>query len=309
MSGSRSQSSVLDPIAERLRQGIPLSEALSRESVFSPLLCASVRAVETTGNLLPALERYVEYREASRKAANRVVSALTYPAIVTAVGVVVLLFLLLYLVPRFSEVYGDLRTELPLHSRALFELGGWLSRNAWAALAAVLAGGLLLTGFAVDLSLRQVVLDRFLGSARIQARVLPYELARLYRMLSMLVGSGVSLVGALSLAESAAGSFVKPRIQRVREDLQKGRSITESFSAHSLATPAAAGLLAAAERAGTLGEVFRSIADYYDETVQRRFDRFARFFEPAVLLLVALGVGLVVVLMYMPIFELIGQVS
>ena len=123
------------------------------------------------------------------------------------------------------------------------------------------------------------------------------------------MGSGVSLVGALSLAESAAGSFVKPRIQRVREDLQKGRSITESFSAHSLATPAAAGLLAAAERAGTLGEVFRSIADYYDETVQRQFDRFARFFEPAVLLLVALGVGLVVVLMYMPIFELIGQVS
>ena len=301
---------VLQRVAGALREGKPFSGALeSCPEAFPPLLVATVRAAERTSDLAPALARYVAYAQALQAVRKRIVSASVYPALLSAVGGLVLLFLLFYVVPRFGHIYEERVADLPFFSRALLAWGQAVQAHSGLVLAALAAGaaGVIcavrlpgLHGRLVDLAWRVPALGE---------RMKVCQLARFYRTVGMLLRGGLPLVAALELAAELLHPALRVRLAAARQAISEGRAVSASLDASGLTTPVAIRLLAAGERSGSLGEMLETVAAFHDEEIARWVDWFTRLFEPLLMAAIGLVIGVIVILMYLPIFELAGGLS
>ncbi|MFY9316397.1 MAG: type II secretion system F family protein [Burkholderiales bacterium] len=301
-------SQVLRALLDALYRGESLSQAVARAPrAFPPLFVATIRSSERTGNLNEALRRYIAYQEELDKVRRKVVSALLYPAILLVVGALVLAFLLFYVVPRFARVYEDMSAELPLFSSILLAVGRWIDSNGLAAAAILLAA---LWGAVYALSrddLRAALARRLWRLPALGERMMIYQLARFYRTVGMLLLAGVPALRSFEMVAGLLGPHLRLRLQRASELIGEGNSMSSALTATGLATPVATRMLAVGERAGRMGELMERIARFYDSETARAVDAFTRVFEPLLMTVLGLAVGLVVVLMYMPIFELAGS--
>ena len=297
---------VLERLAAVLREGQPLSAALQEfPHAFPPLYVAAVRAAERTGELAIALSRYVAYEAQLDAVRKRVVNASIYPMLLLAVGGLVSLFLLLYVVPRFGHIYAERGGELPLFSRLLLSWGQAVDQN-----------GPLVLGLLAALAVLAVyLLNTFktrAGNAlwRIPAigeRLKIYQLARFYRTIGMLLRGGMPLVAALELGTEQLHPLLRGRLAAAAQAIREGRGVAQSMDANGLATPVALRMMAVGEKGGNMGEMLEQIAAFHDEELARWVDWFTRLFEPLLMAAIGLVIGIVVILMYMPIFELAGN--
>jgi general secretion pathway protein F len=293
-----------------LRQGQPLSAALEQApSAFPPLYVATVRAAERTSDLVPALSRYVSYYVQLEAIRRRVANASIYPALLIGVGGLVTLFLMLYVVPRFGKIYEERSTDLPLFSQLLIAWGQLVQGHAVLVLGVVAAAVA-----AAVLALRQPRVRAALGDAlwRIPAlgeRLKVYQLARFYRTTGMLLKGGTPLVGALGMAAELLHPVLRKRLAAASRAISEGHPVSESLDANGLATPVALRMLTVGDRSGTMGDMMERIAGFHDEELARWVDWFTRLFEPILMALIGLVIGAIVILMYMPIFELAGNLQ
>ena len=301
---------VLAGMLALLRQGQPLSTALEQApSAFAPLYVATVRAAERTSDLVPALSRYVSYQVQLEAIRRRVANASIYPALLIGVGGLVTLFLMLYVVPRFGKIYQERGTDLPLFSQLLIGWGQLVQGHAIVVLSVI-----TVTVVAVVLALRQPRVRAALGDAlwRIPAlgeRLKVYQLARFYRTTGMLLKGGMPLVGALGMAAELLHPGLRQRLAAASRAISEGHPVSESLDANGLATPVALRMLTVGDRSGTMGDMMERIAGFHDEELARWVDWFTRLFEPILMALIGLVIGAIVILMYMPIFELAGNLQ
>ncbi len=298
---------VLEAVRDGLLQGASFSAALSRRpEAFPELFVASVKASEKTGDLAEALGRHLLYQQQIDLVRKKVISASIYPALLLAVGTVVALFLLAYVVPRFSAVYADMRHELPWLSQLLLSWGRFLNANAAAvALAAVAVA--LAAAYALSLvRVRRALLSLLWRVPRLGERLHLYDLGRLYRTLGMLLRSGIPAVAALRNASKLTRPEVQEKLAAAVAEVEQGRPMSEAMFRHGLTTPVAVRMLRVGERTGRMSDLTERIAAYYEDDTARWTERFTRLFEPILMLLIGGVIGLIVLLMYMPIFELAG---
>lgn len=298
----------LESLLDQLAKGHSLSQALAAQSVPT-LLLASIRSSEATGDLERALERYVQYATQIDTLRKKLVSALLYPSILLGVAACVMAFLLLYVVPRFASVYADIGGELPFFSAVLLGTGQWIGVHRLVSIVVitVLGGGM---AFAIaSAPLRARALAYADGAPLIGKPLLAFHLARLYRTLGMLQRSGIPLVEALGTAQGLLPAHLRARAALARTRLSEGAGIARVFTLSGLATPLATQLLGVGERTGEMGDMMTRIADFYDESLARTLDRTMRLAEPLIMVFMGLAIGAVVVLMYMPIFELAGSIQ
>ena len=301
---------VLAAVLGLLRQGHPLSAALEQApAAFPPLYVATVRAAERTSDLVPALSRYVAYQTQLEAIRRRVANAAIYPALLIGVGGLVTLFLMLYVVPRFGKIYQERSTDLPLFSQLLIAWGQLVQGHAIVVLSVITA-----TVVAAILALRQPPVRAALGDAlwRIPAlgeRLKVYQLARFYRTTGMLLKGGMPLVGALGMAAELLHPVLRERLVAASRAISEGHPVSESLDANGLATPVALRMLTVGDRSGTMGDMMERIAGFHDEELARWVDWFTRLFEPVLMALIGLVIGAIVILMYMPIFELAGNLQ
>ena len=301
---------VLAAVLALLRQGHPLSAALEQApAAFPPLYVATVRAAERTSDLVPALSRYVAYQTQLEAIRRRVANAAIYPALLIGVGGLVTLFLMLYVVPRFGKIYEERSTDLPLFSQLLIAWGQLVQGHAVLVLGVVAAAVV-----AAALALRQPGVRAALGDAlwRIPAlgeRLKVYQLARFYRTTGMLLKGGMPLVGALGMAAELLHPVLRERLVAASRAISEGHPVSESLDANGLATPVALRMLTVGDRSGSMGEMMERIAGFHDEELARWVDWFTRLFEPILMALIGLVIGAIVILMYMPIFELAGNLQ
>ena len=301
---------VLAAVLGLLRQGHPLSAALEQApAAFPPLYVATVRAAERTSDLVPALSRYVAYQTQLEAIRRRVANAAIYPALLIGVGGLVTLFLMLYVVPRFGKIYQERSTDLPLFSQLLIAWGQLVQGNA-----IVVLGVITATVVAAILALRQPPVRAALGDAlwRVPAlgeRLKVYQLARFYRTTGMLLKGGMPLVGALGMAAELLHPVLRERLVAASRAISEGHPVSESLDANGLATPVALRMLTVGDRSGSMGEMMERIAGFHDEELARWVDWFTRLFEPVLMALIGLVIGAIVILMYMPIFELAGNLQ
>lgn len=303
---------ILGELHRLVGEGRTFSRALETAAgAFPPLLVATVRASERTGNLPEALRRYLAYHRQLNGLRDRVVSASVYPLLLVGVGALVVLFLLGYVVPRFSKVYEDIgEAHLPLLSRLLMHWGQAAGDHAVAlglgfvALCALLAHALARPDVRAALERRLWRLPAVGEQLRI------YQLARFTRTVAMLLKGGVPLVSALDMTgDLLRQPALQAGLDAARKTIREGRGVSDAFGAHGLATDVGTRLLVVGERSGELGETMERIAGFYDDEIARSVEWFSRLFEPALMLAIGLLIGGIVVLMYLPIFELASSIQ
>ncbi len=296
---------VLERLAAVMREGQPLSAALQEfPQTFSPLYVATIRASEKTSDLPDALARYVAYAGQLEAIRKRVVNASIYPMLLLVVGGLVSLFLLLYVVPRFGNIYAERGGNLPFFSRVLLTWGQVIDKNGVAVLAVLAA----LIGFGIYIFriFRAQIGNALWRLPAIGERLKVYQLSRFYRTIGMLLRGGMPLVGALDMGAELLHPLLRERLAQASRAISEGRNVSQSMDAAGLTTPVALRMLAVGEKGGNMGEMLEQIAAFHDEELSRWVDWFTRMFEPILMALIGLIIGVIVILMYMPIFELAG---
>lgn len=301
---------VLTRIVVVLRQGRTLSSALEEfPTAFPALFVATVRASERTSDLPQALLRYVSYHNQIDALRKRIVNALIYPVLLLGVGGIVALFLLFYVVPRFGRIYEERSAELPMVSRLLLSWGQLVEGHGVLVLAILAAGAIAIVYGLRSARVRAAAGDAMWRLPTLGERMKIYQLARFYRTIGMLLKGGMPLVTALDMGAQLLHPVLRSRLAAASQSIREGRGVSESLDMNRLTTPVALRMLAVGEKSGSMGEMMERIATFHDEEMSRWVEWFTRIFEPLLMAVIGLVIGGIVILMYMPVFELAGSLK
>ncbi|HWP11484.1 MAG TPA: type II secretion system F family protein [Ramlibacter sp.] len=293
-----------------LYEGHTFSHALQHSPANFPLLyVATVHACEKTGGLPEALARYVAYQSQMDAVRRQVVSASIYPLLLTGVGALVTLFLMVYVVPRFSHIYAEIGGNLPLMSRLLMRWGQMLDAHGATILA---AAALVLFGAAYTATRtasKQWLMRKLWQLPSLGRRLHVFQLARFYRSLGMLLRGGMPVVTSLQMVSDLLESSLRGQLALASARIQEGHALSGAMEQYGLTTPVASRMLRVGERTGRMGEMMERIAAFYEEETARWVERFTKLFEPLLMVFIGLVIGGIVVLMYFPIFELAGSIQ
>lgn len=295
---------VYDTLLTGLQDGNQLSEAMAvLPSVFPTLYVAMVRASETTGTVRGAIKRFMQYQRQVEDIRAKLTAAATYPAILLGVGFVVIAFLMLYVLPRFSAVYDDAGSRDG--SAGFVELWGTFVRNntllAWSAVA---IAGATVFGLIMHAGVRDVVYRRLLATPWIGERIFILQLARLYRTLAMLLRSGVSVIAAMRMTEASLPLAMRADLAAATKSVGEGKSMSFVMAEVGLSTEISQRLLVAGESSGNLDDMMERIADFYDQETALWIDTAGRLIEPILMISIGLVIGGIVLMLYSPIFDL-----
>lgn len=301
-------SDVLSGLLGHLREGQSLSTAMHHHpEAFPDLYVATVRASERTGDMPEALARYIVFHEKLADLKKKIVSAAIYPVLLMTIGALVTLFLLGYVVPRFALIFADSGRDPEGLSSLLFAWGGFINHHAGA-----LAIGFVLTiaGLIGLFSLPAVRAAVARAAWRVPAlgeRIRLVFLARFYRTTGMLLRAGIPLKTTLGMVAEILPVALRAGLQQAIADIEQGRPFSRAAEAGGLTTPVALRMIAVGERSGQLGDMMEAVATFYDEEINRLVDLFTRLFEPLLMTVIGGVIGGIVLLLYMPIFELAGN--
>ncbi len=301
---------VIEQIIRALREGKPFSEALRRApSVFPDLYVALVRSSEHTGELSETLTRYVGYQTQVDLLKKKIVSASIYPALLLVVGTLVTFFLLGYVVPKFSQVYEEVGQNLPWMSQLLLLWGKFLAAHRQAIAVGAGATAALAVFTLRDPAVRARIARAIERMPGVRERLFLYQLARFYRSLGMLLRGGIPIVSSLHMVRGLLRGALRQRLDQVTTRVGEGLSLSTALETNGLMTPVALKLIRAGEQSGNLGEMLERAADFHDEDMARWVDRFVKLFEPILMTVIGVLVGIIIVLMYMPIFEIASSIQ
>lgn len=309
----QSRGTAREPVHARLlrslREGQSLSRAMQGSSAFPSVLIASVTASERTSTLSSALEDYLRYDDMLERLRRQVLSAAIYPAVVISLGVLISLFLLLYVIPRFSRMYTDFHGAVSVPTQVLMLVSRVLHERLPLVLGALAACVLVAVwawrqGHALAAAVWAV--ERI---KPLRQQWNHFRHAKLYQSLALMFRGGYTLDEALKVCEDMGlGLAALNSITRTRNDLARGRSVATAFGNAGLTDTVSGRLLAVGERSGGFDAVLQTIADRHAMAFTIFVERATRIVEPLLLLVVALMVGGIVVMMYMPIFDIANGV-
>jgi type IV pilus assembly protein PilC len=297
---------VLDAVYEKVKAGTSLSDAFSDHAgLFPGVYTASLMAGERSGNLDAVIRRYVAYEKIIGAVKRRTISALIYPAILVVLMVVLVAIIIIRVVPAFSGFYANFDRELPLSTRIIVGISDAIVANIGVILLAVVGGG-----FAIALWVRQPAqrarADRLLLDLPwIGGTVRKFATSQLARTLSTLLGGGIPLVNALDIAGGAmTNRYLAGEINIVGRRVREGEGFASALLARGVFPDVAVKMVEVGESTGALQEMLNSLADLYDEDIETEVGRLITLIEPFVLVVMGVVIAMVVLALYMPLFEL-----
>lgn len=301
---------ILSAVVASLHEGHTLSVAFqTQHAAFPALYVATIRSSERSGNLVESIRRYVAYQLQVDQIRKKIIAAAIYPIMLLVVGGLVVLFLLIYVIPKFSHIYSDVGHELTLASKLLVQWGTLIEQH----------GGLLalivisILGIVVFLSSRSSVrgwiFEMMWRMPVIGERMRIYQLSRFYRTLGMLMNAGIPIMPALEQVSGLLDKRLQMRLATARNDVRSGQPLSIALEHNNLTTSVASRLLRVGESTGQMGGMMDRIADFHEEELRRWIDWGSRLLEPLLMTFLGIVIGGIIVLMYMPIFELAGAVQ
>jgi len=297
---------LLETVREDVKAGAALSAAMAKHpAVFGPLYTASLHAGEQSGNFADALSRFVEYQKRILALRQRLRAALTYPVILIGASLAVILFLLTFVVPTFSRIYGDMDAELPAATRVLVTITGYLQ----GALPMVFVG-IGLAAFALW-QWRRTPQGRRLTDGWIVrlpwvgALTSGYLFSRFARTLAMMQTGGIPMMPSLETTLGTVGNaYLVEGLRSALPRVAAGGSLADSLGKTGVVPSLMLELVAVGENSGSLGEMLGHVADLYDAEMDTRLTAIAAALEPVIMMGMGLVVAAIVVIMYLPIFHL-----
>jgi type IV pilus assembly protein PilC len=290
-------SKVLADVEERLRSGSSFSEAMgAHESALPRYYLPMLRSAELTGALDDVLDQLAHYLDRDLEAKRKLKSALTYPVIVLMLSVVTVVILAAFVLPRFKDFFAEFDAELPLPTRMLLGMTGFVTA-AWIPLTIGLVGGIVGLLVARQTSTGRAALDRFILRLPGIGRLWRYAIIeRFCRLLAAMVEAGVPLPDALDVATASTNNAVfKRALAGARDEVIRGGGLSDPIGDTKLFPAAAQQMIRVGESTGTLDTQLKSSGSFFERELDYRLKRFTDMFEPVVILAVGFIVGFVAV--------------
>lgn len=301
---------VLQVLLNAVSEGKPLSMAMSYASdAFPPLFVATVSAAETTGDLSEVLMRYGQYLESLDALKKKIVSATLYPAIVTSFGLIVFVFLITFVIPKFNTIYATQVKEVSVITQLLLSLGNFSQQYGILILAILITLIFLSWRLLASETNRGKLSNLIWHMPYIGEHIRVYFLARFYRTFSMLLKSGIPVKNSLGMVDNLLGRRLKENITQAKQAISEGKSFSDALMTSHLTTAVSIRLMHVGERTGTLPEMMARAAQFHEEQMVRNIDRFTKVFEPVLMAMIGLMIGGIVLMMYIPIFELASGIQ
>ena len=300
------QDEIVTALRDEIVQGTSLSDALSKWSdTFSTLYVSMVRAGEASGQLAEVLERLCRHFERVQEARDKVVMALIYPGIILSMGGLTMIFSMIFVVPRFSAIFAELGSTLPLPTLILIRLSAIMIKYGWA-----IAIGIAAIVVLIRRTLRTPAGQRWWHRAQlrlplIKTIVTANAFAHFARTLGTLLANGVQVLQALSIVEDTVGNVViAEAIRDARSRVTDGATISLPLAQGKIFPPLLTDMLAVGEESGDMSGALMHIAKRYDDDLDRSVKVFTTVLEPILLLLMAVLVGFVAISMLLAVFDL-----
>jgi len=298
-------------VRRQVEAGQSLSSALERfPKTFDRLYVALVRAGEVSGNLEVILDRLAVYLERADSLRRRVTNALTYPAVILSMVILLGMGFLVFIIPLFQGIYDNFGAQLPLPTQVVVALSTFF-RDYWWILALVIAAVAFFVKFYGDTAEGRLRLDRWKLGAPVFGRLfVRVAVARFTRTLGTLVRSGVPIMDGLAITAATVGNRVLERaVLETRRAIGEGRTFAEPLAATEVFPPMVVAMIAVGERTGRLEEMLSRVAEFYDDEVEVAVANLSALLEPLLMIILGFVVGGLVVSMYLPIFQMPGLVG
>jgi type IV pilus assembly protein PilC len=296
---------VLDAVHERVKAGTALSEAFAEHGdLFPAVYSASLMAGERSGSLDSVLKRYVNYEKMIGGVRKRTISALIYPAVLVTMMIVLVGIIVLKVVPAFSDFYANFERELPLSTRIIMGLSNLVVNHFWVLVIGAAAIVLATVSWARHPAQRVRLHRLMLRLPWAGETIRKFSTAQIARTLATLLGGGIPLVHSLEIGvRSMSNRFLARELDHVRRGVQEGQSFASALLARGTFPDVAVKMVEVGESTGALQEMLNSLAEFYEEEIETEVGRFITLVEPALLVVMGLVIALVVLALYMPLFE------
>lgn len=305
-SENRALRGIMAEVRRAVQGGSALWESLAEHPrVFSELYVNLVRAGESSGQLGKVLERLADSLETQEEYRSRIRSAMAYPILLLIAGFGAVVFILVFLVPRFSAIFASLNRELPTPTKVLLQIQGFVSQQGWL---------VLLAGALIYASVRQwdrteqggFVLDQMRMRLWLVGPLVKKDaISRFCRTMATLVQGGVPILTSFEVAERAVGNRVlRHAIRQVRAAVREGESLALPLRRSGVFPGLVTNMVAVGEETGTLHEMLNRVADAYDAEIANRMRQLIALVEPFVILFMGVVIGSIVLSMLIPVLDL-----
>jgi type IV pilus assembly protein PilC len=302
---------VLDSVHDRVRSGMSLSDAFGEHgSLFPAVYSASLLAGERSGNLDAVIRRYVVYEKIIGTVTRRTLSALIYPAILVTMMILLIGIIVLKVVPAFADFYGSFERELPLSTRIVVAVSNGAVSNLGFIAIAVVGAAVAGVAWSRQPSQRRRLDKWVLGVPWVGETARKFYTSQLARMLATLLGGGIPLVNALEISvRSLSNQHLSRELDRVRVRVQEGQGFAAALRERAIFPDVAIKMVEVGESTGALQEMLNSLAEFYDEDIETEVSRFITLVEPVLLVFMGIIIAVIVLALYMPLFELTSVVG
>jgi len=302
---------ILRQVKDDVEQGLSLSEAFKKHpDVFDRLFVSMIKAGETGGVMDDVMNRIALFMENKAKLSAKIKSAMTYPAVVSTFAVIIFFVMLTVILPKFSEIFHRLGSELPAYTQFLINMSDFLRSPAIILLFISLFG--VIYGFQRIYSIEEgkYFFDNItLRIPVIGSLVQKIAVARFSRTFGTLIRSGVPILIALEIVEDASGNAVLAKaVREVRDEVKQGGMIFKQLEKSEIFPPMVTSMIAVGEETGELDGMLSKIADFYDSEVETGVDALTSLLEPIMMVFLGGMVGAVIVGMYLPMFKIFDAI-
>ncbi len=297
---------VINKLKSDMEQGFSFHDAMSKhQRIFSDLWINLVESGEASGNLAVVLGRLAGYLERNAAFKRKVISAVIYPAILLFVGIAALLFLTIVVVPKFDELFRGFNLKLPMITRMLMGVS-ILLRKAWFAVVIIIgvAAWFIKQYLGTragrrqyeEIQFRLPVLGEFFRAIVVE---------RFSSEMSTLIESGVPILYALEITERSVDNLIMAEIiKRVKEDVRQGKTLSQPLEKSGFFEPMVVQMISVGEEIGELPQMFKRVNTFYQEYVETFLTRFTSMLEPLILIFMGVIIGIMVIGMFLPIFQI-----
>jgi type IV pilus assembly protein PilC len=297
-------------IRQDIRGGASASEALSKHpAYFSELYVATVRAGEQSGNLVEVLKRFIAYLKLMIGLRHKIGKALAYPAFLIVTGIGVVGFLLTYVMPTFISVYAETAKSLPVATQVLIDTASAAKMYVLPAIASVI-GFLLIVRTYYGTPHGRLAVDRLLLHAPLLGTIfVKHHTIQLARTLGTILAGGTPLVEALHITKSAVSNrYIAAGLGDAVDEIREGTTLAAALDRPKVFPKLAVEMLSVGEETGSLEVMLHDVAEFYEADLDLRLTQLTTWIEPVLLLIMGILVGGIVIIMYLPVFQMAGNV-
>ncbi len=295
-----------------VESGHTVADALGKHpKAFTELYVNMVAAGEAGGILDTILMRLATFMEKNDALVRKVKGAMIYPGVISSVAFIAISVLLIFVIPVFKKMFGDVGLPLPLPTRVVIAMSNFLRGIGGIVSVAVVAGGVVAIKKYYATNAGKLVIDKLMLKAPVLGDVLRKSaVSRFTRTLGTLIGSGVSILDGLEITAKTAGNrVISDAIMESRTSIAGGETISAPLQKSNVFPPMVISMIAVGEQTGGLDEMLSKIADFYDEEVDAAVSNLLSLMEPVMIVFLGIVVGGMVVAMYLPIFDMINAVQ